>query len=167
LTAHLQFLKRLKLNRKGFSTVVATIFMVLAVMFLFFNVFMFVQSQNAKLEDAIKASTQMDADRLLESISTSASLSYSFVSGSLTQVTFQCTLMNNCSLPIEVVRMDWRVNGLNVLTTSVTTVVQSGGIKYDVLTGTSFASRTVSIFEVNLQAIALVTSRGNVILARL
>jgi hypothetical protein len=166
LTPRSLLLKNLGNNRKGFSTVVATIFMVLAVMFLFFNVFMFVQSQNNRLQDAISQSTQMDADRLLENISTTASLITSPVPGSPTLVTFQCIFRNNCSLPVEIVRMDWRVNGLNVQTTSVTIVVQPGSFNYNILAGTSFASRTVSVFEANSQVIALVTSRGNVILAR-
>jgi hypothetical protein len=165
LTAHLGFLSRLRQNRTGFATVVATIFMVLAVMFLFFNVFMFVQSQNNRVNDAISQSTQLDADRLLEQMSSSATLIPVSVPGTI-YVTLQCVFKNNCSLPMEIVRAYWYDGASTTETIGVTRVIQSGTISNTVFSGTSFATKTVRSVDMYSQVITLVTSRGNAILAR-
>ena len=165
MTDHLQFHKKLTNNKRGFSTVVAAIFMVLAIMFLFFNVFVFVQNQNSKLEDTVSQSAQLDADRLSELISTSASLAPIAIPGT-TSCTFQCVFKNNSSLPVKIVRAYWIDTSTNVQTISATIVIAPGANNFNLLSGTSFNSRTVRTVDMYFQVIALVTSRGNVILAK-
>jgi hypothetical protein len=91
----------LKKNRKGFSTVIATIFMVLVVMFLFFNVFMFSQRQDALLQDAVNQSAQLDADRSAEHIS----FTNVIINRGVNQVTISCSILNDGPLPVQIMRL--------------------------------------------------------------
>ncbi len=95
--SHLLFKRFLK-GKRGFSTVIASIFMVLAVLFLFFNVFMFMQNQDIKLQDAISQSQQLDNDHNAEHLQ--------IENPTLSPETgvVSVTLTNDCSLPIKINR---------------------------------------------------------------
>jgi hypothetical protein len=154
LTDHLQFHKKLTNNKRGFSTVVATIFMVLAIMFLFFNVFVFVQNQNSKLEDAASQSAQLDADRKSEQL-TILSGSYVALSGGVIRIT--CTVINNSPIPVQLVRM-WVQDYDNTPhsgSVSMSIAIQPGGrlnlVSFSVYMGTTITGSLRAWF---------VTSRG-------
>ncbi len=98
----LWLLRRHMRNRKGFSTIIATIFLVLVVLFLYFNVFMFIQNQDTKFQDIISQSQQLDADRNVECLTiTSPAISIA----ALNQVNVACTIINNSSLPVKITRV--------------------------------------------------------------
>ena len=102
MTAHSLRLNHLIRNRRGFSAVIATIFMVLVVLFLYFNVFMFIQNQDIKFQDAISQSQQLDVDRNAERV-TIANIQPAVIGSD--QVTITCTFINNSSLPVKITRV--------------------------------------------------------------
>lgn len=61
--------KKFLKNRKGYSGIIATIFMVLVVLFLYFNVYTFIQARNDAYQDTVSQVAQMDTDRNTEQLS--------------------------------------------------------------------------------------------------
>jgi len=61
-------MNKFKRSSKGFSTVVGTIFLVLILMTVATSVFLYTFTQNATYNQAVKESSQTDADRYSERI---------------------------------------------------------------------------------------------------
>lgn len=90
-------------NRKGYSALLATIFMVLVVLYLYFNVFMFTLNRDTDFQDAVSRSQQLDADRNDEIVTiTDASIIRLIPTG---QLFLRCTLTNNGSVPVQMARL--------------------------------------------------------------
>jgi hypothetical protein len=112
LLCHRRFLR----NRKGFSTLIATIFMVLIILFFYFNVATFALNRNTDFQDAVSRSQQLDADRNAEHI-TIFGVS---PSGGLNpgQLRFSATLINDGSVSVQFVRVwiqDYQLSGQVVI----------------------------------------------------
>lgn len=95
--AHSSSRKKLRINRKGYSAIIGTIFMVLIILFLYFNVFTFSLNRNTDFQDVISRSEQLDADRNAEQITITNSF-LTFPSG---QIKLYCTLSNNGTVPVQ------------------------------------------------------------------
>ncbi len=151
--------------------------MVLAVMFLFFNVFMFMQNQNVKYQDSLSQSQQLDADRIAE-------VGQVAIIGSLVdhngffdanrkiwidtdELVFTCSIINNGQLPVSLERL-WVMEIQNQKTNSTKTtpmpILLKSGQSIDnlvitvVLPGSAFESGIVRFW--------FVTSRGNQVSAK-
>ncbi len=164
------FSRNLKGNKKGFSTVVAAIFMVLAVMFLFFNVFLFVQSQNAKLEDAISLSQRLDAEanaELAKVVIQAATCTQDSTDSSRFVVT--CTIANNSPLPIQIVRVWGQIQNSPTVPPIAANIVPSSSIVLNPggLTGPRSFTIVIAGADPGLSLIYVrfITSRGNAISA--
>jgi hypothetical protein len=147
--------KRFIRNRKGFSAVIGTIFMVLVVLFLYFNVFMFIQKQDARLQDAVSQSAQLDADRNMEQL-TIVNGNYTLLGSDRIRIT--CTIINNSSIPVQIMRLwvqDYN-NPPHSGNVSQPVILQPGGrpgpVSFDVNMGTTVTGPLRAWF---------VTSRGN------
>ena len=163
MTAHSPRKKHLLRNRKGYSTIIGTIILVLVVLFLFFNVYMFMLSRDTDFQNAASRSQQLDADRNAESITiTDAQI---LPSGPDT-IIITCTLINNGSVPVQIVRL-WLLDSSmpppNITNMSVNIVMQSG-IKR---TSQSFIVSLPGALPTHLFALRLVTSRGNLVMANI
>ena len=165
-------LRSLRRSSKGFSTVVATIFMVLAVLFLYFNVFMFMQNQNVRFQDALSQSQQLDADRIAEigqvTILGSSVDHNGYIDPKLKtwvdtdELVFTCTIVNNGQLPISLQRlwvMDSQSPKSNSTNSSPFPILLRSGQQIDRLT-----LRIVlpgSAYESGMVRFRFITSRGN------
>lgn len=147
-------------NKKGFSAVIATIFMVLAVLFLYFNVFMYIQKQDSRLQDAVSQSAQLDADRNMElGHVTFSVISCRQVVGT-NQFVISCTIVNNSPIPVQLVRF-WAQDYQNPRRTNsllMSTVLEPGGTK-------QLPAFTITISDAQQPTRAIymwfITSRGN------
>jgi len=92
--------KRLASNRKGYSGIIAAIFLVLIILFFYFNVYTFMNDRNAAFQDTVGRVTQMDVDRITEHLSV-IGLSYSLEGPSSVSASF--TVTNTSPLSIEIV----------------------------------------------------------------
>lgn len=101
MTDHSRHLKRFLKNRKGYSGIIATIFLVLVVLFLFFNVFMFMAQRNADLQDTIGQAQQMDMDTKNEKLL----ISEAEISANNDQVSVDCKISNTGALTSQLVRL--------------------------------------------------------------
>jgi hypothetical protein len=90
------------MNRKGYSALIATIFMVLIVLFLYFNVFTFSLNRDKDFQDIISRSQQLDADRNAEQITITDVVVTQDGSG---QIYITCVLVNNGSVPVQLARL--------------------------------------------------------------
>jgi len=91
------------MDRKGYSALIATIFMVLVVLFLYFNVFMFTLNRDTDFQDVISRSEQLDADRNAEQVTiTDVVITQDSQSG---QLLITCMLVNNGSVPVQMARL--------------------------------------------------------------
>jgi archaellum component FlaG (FlaF/FlaG flagellin family) len=129
--------------------------MVLAVLFLFFNVYMFIQKQDIKFQDTIMQSQQMDTDRNNEKVSipidptqtTNANI-----------VTVNCSIKNDGSIPAKIVRA-W-------LTDTTYNTISHTNILGIVLSPGEISNRLLA-FTMNDHSgqfrLDIVTSRGNII----
>ncbi len=88
-------------NRKAYAGIIAAIFLVLVVMYLYYNVFIVTQNRNLSFQDAVSQSQQLDFDRSSEQLSIS-DLSYSSSGIAL-------TIKNTGPLPVQLVRF-WAQN---------------------------------------------------------
>ena len=137
---------------------IGTIFMVLVVLFLYFNVYIFMQNQDTKFQDAIGQSAQLDADRSTEKITIATQTS--LITGN--QVTISCTLTNNGPLPIKIIRLwikDLSTNNLAQTDSSPLPLVLAPG---------NFATESSTVTLINAQGpfyLEFVTSRGNLLTA--
>ena len=103
MTAHSSCRKCLRMDRKGYSALIATIFMVLVVLFLYFNVFMFTLNRDTDFQDVKSRSEQLDADRNAEQVTiTDVAITQDSSSG---QLVVTCTLVNRGSVPVQMARL--------------------------------------------------------------
>ena len=151
MTDHSLLHKRWIRSRKGYSGLIATIFMVLVVLYLYFNVFMFIQSRNVAFQDVTSQSQQLDIDRSMERVR-------------ISDVTYPVgrialTIKNIGPLPVQLVRM-WVHNSEGEYTTlrfSPPIILHSGSeIPLNFPIGIDGASTGEIIFW-------FVTARGNLV----
>jgi len=129
--------------------------MVLAVLFLFFNVYIFMQKQDIKFQDTIMQSQQMDTDRNNEKVSIPINPTQT-TNGNI--VTVNCSIKNDGSIPAKIFRA-WLTDTAYGTTshTNVLGIVLSSGE----------GSNTLLAFTMNDPSgqfrLDLVTSRGNIV----
>ncbi len=156
LSRHKRFIK----NRKAFSAMIGTIFLVLVVLFLYFNVYMFIQNQDTNFQDAIGQSQQLDADRSMEKVAIASPIQAPTIIDP--QVTITCSITNNSPFPIKIMRLwvtDLSTNNFNETDSLPLPLVLAPG-------NTSTESFTVIL--PNAQGpfyLEFVTSRGNLVTA--
>ncbi len=125
--------------------------MVLVVMYLYYNDFIFVQNQNISFQDVTSQSQQLDADRNSEDVSFSASATQS---GNNYIVAF--TVKNTGPIPAQLIRI-WGIDSENEYTSQELSIVLQPGAQ---------SSETV-IFDLggSMSDIVMwvVTARGNLI----
>jgi hypothetical protein len=153
-------------NRRGYSALLATIIMVLVVMFLFYNVYMFMLNRDTDLQNIISRSQQLDADRSAEILTI---LNPTITGGNGLPIIVACTLVNNGSVPIQVVRLWLKdlnpISNLPAVTASLMTqnvVLQPGAS-----TLRSFQVTLPGAFASDTFALTLVSSRGNSVTTRI
>jgi hypothetical protein len=154
--------KYLLRNRRGYSALIATIIMVLVVLFLYFNVFMLSVNRNTDYQDVVTRSNQLDADKRTEQMSISVSATARAIVGSTYKVS--CYVTDTGSLPVKVVRV-W-VRGLQQgeisYPVSAPNVLQAGD-RIDVLANINVLVSGSYLNNPNTKiTITVVTSRGNV-----
>lgn len=153
MTHQSRFNRRFINNRKGYSGIIATIFMVLVVLFLIFNVQMFMLNRDAALQDTIGQSMQLEADTSVEQLM--------FISQSATangnQATVSWQMKNTSPIPIELVSLWVQGSSTAYGTTSVSIVLGPGE--------SDTSSRTVTLNDAFSGSCIFwfVTSRGNVL----
>lgn len=138
----------------------ATIIMVLVVMFLFYNVYMFMHARDADYQNVVGRSQQLDADRAAESLKIQ---SVSKIGGSGFPIVVTCTLKNDGSVPIQVVRL-WlkdsatsSMTAVNVSLLSQNVVLQPGASTLQIFPPVTVPGALSS----DAFTLTLVTSRGN------
>jgi hypothetical protein len=112
-------------NRRGYSGIIATIFLVLVVLFLYFNVYTFVLNRNTAFQDTVSQAAQMQADRSNEQI-TILNVKYILGTG---QIEVICTTSNTGALPVQLMSLwvkDIDANN-NYNSTRVNSNLQPGG----------------------------------------
>jgi hypothetical protein len=134
--------------------------MVLIVIFLFYNVYLFKLNRDADFQNVVSRSQQLDADRNSEIVSITRATCSGGAGGA---IVINCTIVNSGSVPVQIVRawlQDQTITTLSVANASLLTqniVLQPGVTKTPtfsvVLPG---ASATHSF------VLQLVTSRANV-----
>jgi len=129
--------------------------MVLAVLFLFFNVYMVMQKQDIKFQDTIMQSQQMDTDRNNEKVSIPINPEQT-TNGNI--VTVNCSIKNDGSIPVKIVRA-WLTDASydTVSHTNVLGIILSPGEDSEVIL-TFIMNNPSEQFRLDL-----VTSRGNII----
>lgn len=101
MIAHSSCRKRLRTNRKGYSAIIATIIMVLVILYFYFNVMMFSLNRDEDLQDVVSRTAQLDADRNAEKV-TITDIAVAAQGG---QLTVTCTLVNTGAVPIQMARL--------------------------------------------------------------
>jgi hypothetical protein len=102
LSRHNKYITR---NSKGVSGILATIFLVIIVIFLYSQVFIFMQNENTRFEAGAREANQMDVDLSLEKLSFS-NLSYLIEGGN---VHLQTQVTNEGPVSVELVTL-WIVD---------------------------------------------------------
>lgn len=125
MTDHLSSYKRFLRSKKGYSGIIATIFMVLVVMYLYYNVFIFVQNQNVSFQDVTSQSQQLDADRNSEHVSFSDVVCTHGI-GNNYIVAF--TVSNTGPIPVQLIRI-WGADSENEYTSQKLSIVLQPGAK--------------------------------------
>lgn len=159
--SHSKRRRRLASDRKGYSGIIATIFMVLVILFLYFNVYAFMVNRNTAFQDTASQVAQMNVDRSTETLAVS-NVTPPSVSGS--NVNVNCNIDNTGPLSVQLVSLwvkDLNLNDAlsqNYNWTSVSEVLQPGG--------SAAFSGAVSIANSkpgDQFALWFVTARGNVV----
>ena len=103
MTKLLQLLtpKRFNRNRKGYSGIIATIFMVLILIFMIFNVYMFTQQRNTDFQDTVSIVNQMHNERDSEQL---VLLDWSNDTNG-NQITVSGTIQNIGPVSVEIIRL--------------------------------------------------------------
>jgi hypothetical protein len=129
--------------------------MVLVVMYLYFNVFMFIQSRNVAFQDTISQSQQLDVDRNTEQVTIS--------NVTCTPTSISCNITNTGPLPVQIVRLwvvDSHASVQNYAQLPVHIILQPGAnVPFD---------KTVTINGASINdrlTIWFVTARGNLVKA--
>jgi hypothetical protein len=107
---------------------IGTIFMVLVVLFLYFNVYIFIQNQDTSFQDAISQSQQLDADRSMEKVSIASPMQTPTITE--TGVIVTCSITNNSPFPIKITRLwikDLSTNSLSETDSSPLPLVFASG----------------------------------------
>jgi hypothetical protein len=135
-----------------------TIILILVVMFLFYNVYLFTVSRDADYQNIVIRSQQMDADRAAEKLSIFNAVK---TGGSGFPIVVTCTLQNDGSVPIQVVRL-WlkdfttpSITAVNASLLSQNVVIQPGARTNQNFTVTAQGALSVDTF-----ILTLITSRG-------
>jgi FlaG/FlaF family flagellin (archaellin) len=118
---------RLINNRKGYAGIIATIFLVLVVLFLFFNVYTFTNDRNTAYQDTVGQVAQMEADRNTEQAT--VSIVNAAIAAQSNIVYVNCNITNNGPLSAQLVRLwikDITTNQTGNTKTSI--VLQPGSI---------------------------------------
>ncbi len=100
MTQHSQHHKLLK-NKKGYSGILAAIFIVLIALFLYSNVYMFILDRNTAYEDTASQAQQMSIDRNTELVTLSNIETQ--ITGNRIEVS--CNINNNGSLSAQILRL--------------------------------------------------------------
>ena len=129
--------------------------MVLAVLFLFFNVYMFMQKQDIKFQDTIMQSQQMDADRNNEKVSILSNITQT---SNENVVIVNCLIKNDGSIPAKIFRA-WLTDTANRAISRTTPL--------GIILSPGEGSNTTLTFSMNDPSgqfrLDLVTSRGNIV----
>jgi hypothetical protein len=151
--------KRWIRSRKGYAGIIATIFMVLVVLYLYFGVFMFMQTQNVAFQDVTSQSQQLDNDRNTERIELSEVIYTQASQPSYYNIGL--TIKNTGPIPVQIERIWVQSNEgectNNAISPSI--VLQPGGKTSQEF---SFKMNSSSMNEV---VFWLVTARGNLVSA--
>jgi len=101
LTVHSRHAKCFVHNKKGYAGIIASVFLVLVVLYLYYNVFSVTQNRNVAFQDAASQSQQLDLDRSMELVAIS-DVTYSV--GRLSLIA-----KNIGAIPVQLVRI-WAQN---------------------------------------------------------
>ncbi len=153
-------------NRRGYSALIATIIMVLVVMFLFYNVYMFMMNRDTDLQNVTSRSQQLDADRNAEILTI---LNTATSGGSGFPIVVTCTIVNSGSVPVQIVRL-WlkdlssmsNLPAVNISLLNQNVVLQPGAS-----TLRSFQVSMPGAFSSDTFALTLISSRGNSLTRRI
>ncbi len=153
-------------NRKGYSALMATIIMVLVVMFLFYNVYMSMMSRDTDLQNVISRSQQLDADRDAETLTI---LNPATTGGGGFPIVVTCTLVNSGSVPIQVVRLWLKdLNSMsNLPAVTISLINQNVVLQPGASSLRSFQVSMPGAFSSDTFALTLVSSRGNSLTRRI
>ncbi len=153
-------------NRKGYSALIATIIMVLVVMFLFYNVYMSMMSRDTDLQNIISRSQQLDADRNAEILTI---LNPATTGGGGFPIVVTCTLVNSGSVPIQVVRLWLKdLNSMsNLPAVTISLMNQNVVLQPGASALRSFQVSMSGAFPSDTFALTLVSSRGNSLTRRI
>jgi hypothetical protein len=146
--------KRFLKNRKGYSGIIAAIFMVLIVLFLYFNVYTFMQDRNNAFQDTVSQVAQIDTDRNAEQLSILANPTPT-VNGSQVNVIYD--VENTGPLAVQIVRL-WVLASPDNTTgnTTMNLALQPGGSNSSIIpVNISFSANATF-------TIHFVTARGNI-----
>lgn len=161
MTPHSSYHKKLRPNRKGYSTILGTIIMVLIILYFVFNVMMFNLNRDEDFQDVISRSVQLDADRTAEKVTISDVV---ITQGTQSwQLIITCTLTNNGTVPIQMARLWLKDKNLtqnnvgNVALTTPPVLLQPGSIIRTTFPQVTIQGSSTS----NSFYLWLVTFRGN------
>jgi hypothetical protein len=104
--------------RRGYSGIIATIFMVLVVMYLFYNIFVFTQNQSFRLQDLTSQSQQLDVDRNSEHLEVNFTCTH--LGGGNYNVEF--TVRNTGPLTVQILRL-WVQNSAESTSIPISPVI--------------------------------------------
>ena len=143
-------------NRKGYAGLIATIIMVLIILYFYFNVYQFTLNRNADLQDVTSRSMQLDADQTTEQVIIS-SANYSAAAD---QVTVDSEIDNLGPIPVQIVRL-WVTD----LTTGTIGNVSTGFVLQSdsSIIGSWTVSLPGTLSGETQFAMRIITGRGNVI----
>jgi len=105
LPQHLLPNKKFWKNSKGVSGIIATIFLVMIILFLYANVFIFIQRENTRFQDVVSEVNQMDIDRSSEKLIVS-NLNYTVVED---KVHVEAQVTNDGAVSIQIITI-WVVD---------------------------------------------------------
>lgn len=135
--------------RTGYAGIISAIFLVLIILFFYFNVYTFMVNRNAAFQDTTSQVAQMTMDQSQEQITISNATS-TLLNGALC---VKCTISNNCMLSVQVVRL-W----MNATSSPESIVLQPG----EILTSAPFPVSIASAHINDTIILRFVTARGNI-----
>ncbi len=153
-------------NRRGYSALIATIIMVLVVMFLFYNVYMFMMNRDTDLQNVTSRSQQLDADRNAEILTI---LNTATSGGSGFPIVVTCTIVNSGSVPVQIVRLWLKdLNSMsNLPAVNISLLNQNVVLQPGASTLRSFQVSMPGAFSSDTFALTLISSRGNSLTRRI
>jgi hypothetical protein len=133
-----------------------TIILVLVVMFLFYNVYMFSLSRDADYQNIVARSQQLDADRAAESLR----IQLASKTGGGNTIAVTCTLVNDGPVPIQVVRLWLKDSKPSINVVSVSLMSQNVVLQPGMSIQRTFSVTVPGGFGTDSFTLTLVTSRG-------